>query len=351
MKPKVLLLYNHDNTWTAQAALDAAHDRELATTALRHFGYEVHAVMVLDSVAAVLRPLHLDPREWLVFNWCEGYADRLWDYDGVTSELDELGLVYTGSDTVSLRISADKVSVQAALRRGRVPIPQCGVLRAGDPLDWSVFPAIVKPANQHGSCGIDRDAVVLDRAQLADRVAYTAEVFQSAAIVEEFIDGRELQVTVWGNRVLEVLPEVEVIFDNDLSWRDHIYTHEIKFQEEALDRYNIGFVCPSMLTVLQRRAVDRACRKAFRAMHCRDYARVDLRLRGDRVYVLDVNPNPDINSEALIVMAANAAGLHYDDVIARIVQGGETRWRARWKTPRPRKTTTRPVSAPVPAFA
>ena len=350
MKPNVLLLYNHDNTWTPQAALDAAHDRELATAALRQFGYTVHEVMVMHSVAAALRPLHLDPREWLVFNWCEGYADRLWAYDDVTQELDDLGLAYTGSDTVSLRISADKVKVQAALRGGRVPIPQCSVLRAGEPIDWSVFPAIVKPANQHGSCGIDRDAVVLDGAQLADRVAYTAEVFHSAAVVEEFIDGRELQVTVWGNRVLEVLPEVEVIFDNDLGWRDHIYTHEIKFQEDALDRYNIGFLCPSMLTVTQRRAVERACRRAFHALHCRDYARVDLRLRGDRVYVLDVNPNPDINSEALIVVAANAVGLDYNDVIARIVQGGEARWQA-WRKAarRSQMASFEPARMPLPA--
>lgn len=335
MKPKVLLLYNHDNLWSPQEAQDAAHDRELATEAMRHFGYEVHDAMVMDSVAQALHPLNLNPREWLVFNWCEGYADRPWAYDDVTRELDELGLVYTGSDTVSLGMSADKAKVQAALLGGGVPVPQCGVLHAGDPIEWTVFPAIVKPANQHGSFGIDRDAVVLDRAQLADRLEYIAASFHSAAVVEEFIDGRELQVTVWGNRTLEVLPEVEVVFNNDLGWRDCIYTYEVKFHADALEAYNIGFVCPSMLTIPQRRAVERACRRAFRAMRCRDYARVDLRLRGKRVYVLDVNPNPDINSEALIVIAANMVGLHYDDVIARIVQAGEARWRAWLKATHP----------------
>ena len=83
-----------------------------------------------------------------------------------------------------------------------------------------------------------------------------------------------------------------------------------------------------MLTVQERRAIERVCRRAYRALRCRGYARIDLRLKNDRPYVLDVNPNPDINSEALLVIAAQVVGLTYDEVIARITQFGEERWRA-----------------------
>ncbi len=337
MKPKIVLLYNDDYSWTARDRLEAEADRLRASQALRQFGYEVLEVTVVDSVAKALCPLYLDPREWLVFNWCEGYADRPWDYAGVTRELDQLGLVYTGADSWALSVSADKARVQTLLKMGRVPVPRGCIMRAGESGDWSIFPAIVKPTNQHGSYGIDREAIVLDAAQLQVRLAYLEERFHSPAVVEEFIEGRELQVTVWGNRDLEVLPEVEVVFNNTLSWRERIYTYEIKFHAEALERHNVGFLCPSMLTTSQRRVIERACCRAYRAMRCRDYARIDLRLRGDRVYILDVNPNPDINSESLLVIAANVVGLNYDEVLARIAQWGEERWRAALRPARARQ--------------
>jgi D-alanine-D-alanine ligase len=327
MKPKVLLLCNHDNSWTPEDVIETDLDEQRALQALRLFGYESHKVKVYHSVAEALRPLRLDPREWLVFNWCEGYADRPWDYDGVTDELEQLGFAYTGSDTWTLRASKDKGRVQAILQHGNVSIPRGQIVRPGSPIEWSLFPAIVKPANQHGSYGIDSSAVVTNTRQLRQRVAYLREQFQSAALVEEFIDGREFQVTVWGNPQVDVLPEVEVVFGNELSWRDRIYTYQMKFDPAGPNRHHAGFVCPSMLTPLQRHAIAQTCRKAYRVMHCRDYARIDVRLRDDRVHVLDVNVNPDINSESLLVIAAEVAGLTYDEVVARIIELATERWR------------------------
>jgi D-alanine-D-alanine ligase len=328
MKPQVILLYNHDNAWTLEDAQFAAEDRRTAMSALTNFGYQVQDVKVYDSVTEALRPFRFDPREWLVFNWCEGYADRPWDYAEVTTELDQLGFTYTGADTWSHYLSADKARVQAALIEQRVLIPRGRILRDPSISEWSIFPAIVKPTNQHGSCGIDRNAIVLDQQQLRRRVEYIEETFKAPALVEEFIDGRELQVSVWGNSQVEVLPEVEVVFDQRRDWRERIYTHEIKFAADGLDKHNVGFVCPAMLTVQERRAIERVCRRAYQALRCRGYARIDLRLKNDRPYVLDVNPNPDINSEALLVIAAQVVGLTYDEVIARITQFGEERWRA-----------------------
>jgi D-alanine-D-alanine ligase len=328
MKPKVVVLYNHDNSWTPEAQLDAERDRRTALEALRKFGYETTDVQVLDSVTEALRPRRLDPREWIVFNWCEGYADRPWDYDGVTEELDRLGYNYTGAATWSHRVSADKGRVQAVLCEGGVSIPRGRVLRPAADLDWSIFPAIVKPLNQHGSYGIDCQSVVRDRLQLRQRLEHVMEKYQVPAVVEEFIAGREFQVSVWGNRRVEVLPEVELAFGTAPGWEERIYTYEMKFDHDGPLHYSAGFVCPSMLTPLQRARIGRVCRAAYRAMRCRDYARVDLRMRNDRVYVVDVNPNPDINSESLLVVAANVVGLSYDEVIARITEFAADRWRA-----------------------
>ncbi len=328
MKPKVVVLHNYDNDWTPDMQLDAERDHAAALAALRQFGYETTDVQVFDSVTDVLRPRHLDPREWVVFNWCEGYADRPWAYDEVTEELDRLGYIYTGADTWSHRISADKGRVQALLRDSGVSIPQGSVLSPADELDWSIFPAIVKPLNQHGSYGIDQGSVVHDRAQLRERLAQVQEMYHVPAVVEEFIAGREFQVSVWGNKRVEVLPEVELAFGTKAGWEQRIYTREMKFDHEGPLYHDAGFVCPSMLTPGQRARIGRVCRAAYRAMRCRDYARIDLRVRNDRAYVVDVNPNPDINSESLLVIAAGVVGLSYEEVIARITEFAVERWRA-----------------------
>ncbi len=328
MKPKVIVLHNHDNNWTPEAQLETERDHRTALEALQKFGYETTDVKVYDSVTEALRPHRLDPREWIVFNWCEGYADRPWDYDGVTAELDRLGYGYTGADTWSHRVSADKGRVQAVLREGGVSIPCGRVLRPAADLDWAIFPAIVKPLNQHGSYGIDHQSVVRDRQQLRQRLEHVMEKYQVPAVVEEFIAGREFQVSVWGNRRVEVLPEVELAFGTAPGWEERIYTYEMKFDHDGPLHHNAGFVCPSMLTPSQRARIGRVCRAAYRAMRCRDYARIDLRMRNDRVYVVDVNPNPDINSESLLVVAANVVGLSYEEVIARITEFAVERWRA-----------------------
>jgi len=347
MKPKVVVLHNHDNNWTPEMQLDAERDRHMALEALRQFGYETTDVQVYDSVADALRPRRLDPREWIVFNWCEGYADRPWDYDGVTEELDRLGYIYTGADTWSHRVSADKGRVQALLREQGVSIPQGRVLHPAEDLDWSIFPAIVKPLNQHGSYGIDYQAVVRDQRQLRDRLEFVMEKYHAPAVVEEFIAGREFQVAVWGNRRVEVLPEVELAFGTAPGWEERIYTYEMKFDHDGPLYHNAGFVCPSMLTPMQRAKIGRVCRAAYRAMRCRGYARIDLRMRNDRVYVIDVNPNPDINSESLLVVAANMVGLSYEEVIARITEFAVERWRATQSTAGEKRSRKREQSEVV----
>lgn len=171
-----------------------------------------------------------------------------------------------------------------------------------------------------------------DRQQLQERLDYVLAQYHAPAVVEEFIAGREFQVTVWGNRRADVLPEVEVTFGCVPGWEERVYTYEMKFDHDGPLHHNAGFVCPSMLTPQLRAKIGRVCRAAYRAMRCRDYARVDLRVRNDRVYVVDVNPNPDINSESLLVIAANVVGLSYEEVIARLIEFAVERWQATYIT-------------------
>jgi D-alanine-D-alanine ligase len=323
---KVLLLHNHDNSWTADDLLEVAEETRLLMAGLRANGYHVEEAKVYDSVADALHGRGYDPNEWLIFNWCEGYADRPWDYDMVVEELEKLKFIYTGSGVWSLRISRDKWQVRRLLAEAGVPIPFGAVARNLTTIPWACYPAIVKPINQHASYGIDRDAVVYDERHLRQRVEFVLDTFHAPALIEEFVDGREFQVTVWGNTPPAVLPAGELDFSAFVDPRDRIYTYQAKFDYAAPDTQHVRFLCPAMLEVGARQQLELACLQAYRALRCRDYARIDLRLRDGQPCVIDINANPDINSGSVLVMAAQAAGMLYDDMVTQIVRFAAERW-------------------------
>jgi D-alanine-D-alanine ligase len=318
MKHKVILLHNHDNTWTPADLVEVAEDNRLVMEALRSRGHEVIDAKVYHSVEQALREKNCDPREWIVFNWCEGYADRPWDYAGVVDELEYLKYAYTGSTPWTLRMTQDKRTVRSLLRDAGVPIPLGLEARHSRRLMWSTYPAIVKPVNQHGSYGIDEQAVVENDRQLRQRVEYVLDTFKCPALIEEFIAGRELLVTVLGNELATPLPAVEVIFGDQTEPGKQIYSFDMKFSPDVWSSHGVRFICPPMLTVEARRRLQTACLQTYRVVRGRDYARVDVRLRGDQPYIVDVNPNPDINSESAVTMSGQIAGLTYAELIVRL---------------------------------
>ena len=196
---RVVVLHNHDNSWDEADIQESINELHGMTTALEAHGCQVRTAQVHHSVRAVLDNSDCDPRKWLVFNWCEGYADRPWDYAGVTDELDQLRYVYTGASSWTLRMTEDKRVSRRLLMQAGVPLPPGTIADTPHEVAWDIYPAIVKPVNQHGSYGIDRGAVVRDERELRRRIEYVRDTFDSAALIEEFIEGREFHVTVWGN--------------------------------------------------------------------------------------------------------------------------------------------------------
>lgn len=319
-KPKIMLLHNHDNTWTPEDLIEVAEDNRLVLETLRAHGHEVAEAKVYHSVAQALREKRCDPREWLVFNWCEGYADRPWDYAGVADELEQLNYTYTGATPWTLRMTQDKRTMRALLHEAGVPIPLGIEVRDNARLPWSTFPAIVKPVNQHGSYGIDEQAVVKDERELQRRVEYVLATFKCPALIEEYIAGRELLVTVWGNQSLTPLPAVEVVFWDQIEPGKQIYSYDMKYSSDVWSSHGVRFICPTMMTVTARRRMQAACLQAYCAVQGRDYIRLDVRLRDDQPYIVDVNPNPDINCESAVTMSAQSAGLTYADLVVRLAE-------------------------------
>jgi D-alanine-D-alanine ligase len=154
---------------------------------------------------------------------------------------------------------------------------------------------------------------------LKKRVRYIIRRFQHPALVEDFIDGRELHVSLWGNGDIDVLPPAEMEFPSLKDVRYRLCTYESKFVSESEQYRNIEIVLPAPLSECELREVEQVCRAAYVLMGCRDYARIDMRMKDGLFYILDINPNADICPDTTTVYAAEYAGYTYNDFLKRLV--------------------------------
>lgn len=307
---QVLLLYNIDPLWGQDENDNVVAIVKQIKTALEQEGHSVAPLGAGDpDIGSILEPY--DPDKYIVFNWCEDLPG-IQKGDVVTAEvLERRRFCYTGSPPDVLSLSWDKAAVKRLLERYLIPTPLWEIFKTSRINDWNNYPAIVKPAFEHCSNGITTDAVVLNERELEERIAYVLEEFHQPALVEDFIDGREFHVTLWGNGRIEMLPPAEMDFSAFDNVKDRLCTYDSKFIPGSLHYEKIELQVPAPLDEDQLRGIERVSQQAYQAVGCRDYARIDLRLRGDTFYVLDVNPNADITPDASLAYAVEAAGLTY----------------------------------------
>lgn len=309
-RPPVLLIYNIDPQWPLADIRACQADADLLASALSEEGHAVTAVCLENrELASILK--QYDPNQYLVFNWCEEFPGIPHSGANVASELEESGFTFTGANSQALVLSQDKRRIKQILKAQDIPRPVWQVFTETWGGEWQYFPAIVKPAFEHSSLGVTREAVIRSPQELSDRVRYVQEAFHQPALVEVFIDGREFHVTVIGNGILRVLPPAEMDFSAFDNIQDRLCTYESKF-DPASPSYNlIELRLPAPLTREEHSSLEQVALAAYRATQCRDYARLDIRLRDGTFYVLDVNHNADISPDTSPALAAEIAGLSY----------------------------------------
>jgi D-alanine-D-alanine ligase len=309
---------------TVQEELDALAE------AVRKNGHEAICINVRDDldvlVAAVARH-----RPDAVMNLVEYFRDDEALEPAIAGLYELLGVAYTGGTPLCLASCQRKVRTKVMLQDAGLPTP--AYFRADRepvprPEDHGVrYPLIVKPAREDASGGIDRDSVVQTYQALVERCRYVFQEFRQPALVEEYVEGREIHAAILGNDPPEVLPLFEMEFDDsefvhDDVWRPQIITYHAKWDPHSKAFYSMDAVCPAEdLAPKLRRRVKDVARRAFQVMECRDYARVDMRLgEDDTPYILEVNPNPDLAEGSAYIMCAEASGRSYTQTIGQIVR-------------------------------
>ncbi|NJC96577.1 MAG: hypothetical protein FIB03_09620 [Anaerolineae bacterium] len=313
-----LLLYNADAAWTPQEKQESQVAARILGDALRNEGHPVREVC-LDSPDLSSALAGYDPNECLVFNWCEELPGIPRSSALVAQILERYGFTYTGASARALAFSQDKSKVKQKLAGKGIPTPRWKIYTEACTNGWDTFPAIVKPAFEHSSVGISRDAVVRTAGEMSARIAYVIENYNQSVLVEEFIDGREFHVTIVGNGTLHVLPAAEMDFSAFENVEDRLCTYESKFDPQSIPYNAIKLMLPAPLTDTEVSQLENTVLAAYRAADCRDYARLDVRLSDGVFHVLDVNPNADISPDTSLVLAAEMVGLSYGKLASLLI--------------------------------
>lgn len=318
-KIPVVLMYNINPEWTQKEKEEVIRLSNELGDALAEKGHPTSIIHIKDeNIEDHLRSF--EQTRYIIFNWCEGIPGVEHSEWLVAKKLETLGYTFTGADSEALLLAQDKQRVKAVLDNASIPTPAWRIFNSPDVQDWKIFPAIVKPQNEHCSAGITPESVVMNQTDLKNRISFILNNYSQPALVEDFIDGREFHVSVWGNEQLTVLPAAEMDFSCFDSIRDRLCTYDAKFIPGSQHYEEIKTLLPAPLTNDEKKAMEKVCFNAYRATGCRDYARMDIRLRGNVFYVLDVNPNADISSDASMACAAEANGISYAQMGSLIVQ-------------------------------
>ena len=317
-KVPVILLYSQEPSWTPQEKAEVEELTCQLGQAVSGVGHPVTLLPLYDNdLPATLQSF--DPRSYIILNWCESLPDIPKSESLVVRILESKGFVFTGADSSALERAQDKRIMKEILQRAGIQTPAWRVCKHPTANGWKQFPAIVKAANEHCSEGLTRESVVMNETELQTRITYVLDTFRQLALVEDFIDGREFHVSLWGNSFIEMLPPAEMDFSEFKDVHDRLCTYESKFVPGSVYYEDIHTLLPAPLTPAEMHSLYNVCQAAYRVIGCRDYARIDVRLRNGIFHVLDVNPNADISADASLACAAEEAGYSYGETGSRIV--------------------------------
>lgn len=328
-RQRILVLHNepslpesHPDYVSEVEVLDNVHAVEAA---VREAGYEVETFGATSDPQILLDGLRR-ARPDAVVNLFEGTADNNANELYAAGLLEWLGIPYTGCPFQTLVLARSKHLAKRLFLAEGLPTAPFFVVESGLVTECPLrFPVIVKPAQQDASVGVDQNSVATDLAGLNRRVQFLLEQFDQPVIVEEFIFGRELTVALAELPDLRLLPGTEVVFLDQSPGYWPILSYEAKWARGSKEYDGTDYHFKAELSPELASKIERCALKAFRLLGCRDYARVDFRIRDDQPYVLELNPNPDFAPDRGFANNLWAAGLTHAEFSVQLVKNALAR--------------------------
>lgn len=294
--------------------------------ALLKLGHDVQVLGVYDDLA----PLRKTIEEWkpdIAFNLLEDFAgNSALDYY-VVSFFEMMQLPYTGSNPRGLLLARDKALSKKLLAFHRIPVPDFEVFplakKLGRRLRRLPYPMIVKSLMEEGSVGIAKASYVENEKDLRERVTLIHQKIKGDAIAEQYIEGRELYVTVLGNLKLEVLPIRELVFGNAEPGEPRVATYKVKWDPKYRERQGIEYQFAKNLPAALAEKIGHLCKRVYRTLNMSGYGRIDLRLNDSGQFsILEANPNPGIARDEESSLSAIKGGFSYESFIQHILNLG-----------------------------
>lgn len=317
---KIGITYDLKTDWSVDsgdpvdtnAEFDQPETIDRIIAAIASGGHDVERIGNIQQLIPRLNSLDVD----LVFNVCEGRHGRNRESQ-VPMLLELYGIPFVGADALSLGLTLDKVMAKKVFLGQGIPTPR--FFSIDDPAaavqgNAIGYPVIVKTAHEGSSKGLDSASRVTSPAELESRVEYVTQHYQQAALVEEFIPGLELTVAVLGNKTPVAMPIVQISIEGRVELHKEIYTHAL-ISSAALE-----YICPAQISADLTRQIQDLAVQVFRAVDCRDMARVDFRVDGQgQPYVLEINPLPTLDDTDVFHLFPKLFGLDFDSVVNIII--------------------------------
>jgi len=271
-----------------------------------------------DIKHAMKKILHYSPD--VIFNFVESVEGNSNLESYIAGLFDMLGIPYTGNGPISLGNCLIKSRTKQILQSHGIRTPRYFIASSSCVPEKNnfvlKFPVISKLAHEDASIGISEFSVSQNFEKMKERLEYLFTTYNQEVLIEEYIEGRELNVAILGN---QVLPISEIRFDGLPDEFPKIVTYEAKWSPNSVYYKNTIPKCPAPLDDQLKQKIVKMAFDAFDALECRDYARVDIRLNQKNIpFVIEVNPNPDISQDTGFVRSANAAGIGYDELLYKI---------------------------------
>lgn len=297
-------------------------------TTLRRLGHEVKPLGVKSDLG-VIRSAVEEWRPHIAFNLLEEF-DGVAVYDqNVVSYLELLHMPYTGCNPRGLMLARDKELSKKLFSFHRIPFPEFMVVPQGRTVkrpNWLMFPLIVKSVSEEASLGISQASIVEDDVKLKERVSFIHQSVGTGALVERYIEGRELYVGVLGNGHLQVLPVWELKMDKLPDDARRIATERVKWSRKYQCKYGIISREAKNLPEAKAQEIQHLAKRVYRALGLNGYARIDMRMDGNgQLYVLEANPNPQIAHNEDFADSAEKANYPYKELLQELLNVG-LRW-------------------------